>query len=143
MSSTGRMRLWAPLLLAGAMTLGTGFATPAAAHCNGHNGHGHNGCPGHNGHGHHNGRCLIGHNGHHHNGHHHHFNGHHHRFNGHHHFNGHGFVHWRAVREPVFGFRTRLVPVHNGFNGFNGFNGCRRFNGFSGFNGFNNVGFFD
>jgi hypothetical protein len=116
MSSTGRMRLWTPLLLAGAMTLGTGFATPAAAHCNGHNGHGHNGCAGHNGHGHHNGRCLVGFNGHRHhfNGHHH--NGHHH--NGHHHFNGH--VQWRAVPH-----------VHNGCHGFNGFNG------------WNGVGFFE
>jgi hypothetical protein len=109
MSSSGRMRLWSPLLLAGAMTLATGFAAPADAHGNGcgfFNGHHHHACNG--------------------------FNGHHH--NGHHHFNGHGFVSWRAVREPVFGFRTRLVPVHNGFNG------CRRFNGF---NGFHDVGFFD
>jgi hypothetical protein len=112
MSKSLRLRLWMPLLLAGAMT--AAFSVPAFAHCrfNGHNGHHHiNGCNGFNG-----------------------FSGHrhvrHHHFNG---FNGHGFVHWHRVREPVFlGFRTRLVPhVHRGFNGFNG---CR-LNGF-GFNGF-------
>jgi hypothetical protein len=69
------MRLWSPLLLAGAMIVGAGFAAPALAHhCNGFVGF--NGCNGFNG------------------------------------FNGHGFVSWHAVREPVVGFRTRLVPVH-------------------------------
>jgi hypothetical protein len=130
MSSTGRMRLCAPLLLAGAMTLATGLAAPAFAHGNGCRFNGHNGH-------HHHSRCN-GFNGHHHNGHHH--NGHHH-FNGHHHVNGHGFVHWHRVREPVFGFRTRLVPhVHRGFVGFSG---CPRSNGFNGFNGFTDIGFFD
>jgi hypothetical protein len=100
------MRLWSPLLLAGAMIVGTGFAAPAFAHhCNGFSGF--NGCNGFSG------------------------------FNG---FNGHGFV---AVREPVFGFRTRLVPVNRGFVGFNGCNGFSGFSGFSGFNGFNGCnGFF-
>jgi hypothetical protein len=65
-------------------------------------------------------------------------------------FNGDAGVHWRRV--PVYGWHTRVVPVANGFNGFNGtygfrrcngFNGFRTFDGYNGFNGYYRTGFFD
>jgi hypothetical protein len=109
MSKSGRLRLWAPLLIAGTMMVGTSFFAPAFAYCNGHNGCRVNGFNGHNG------FRLNG------------FNGHNRcRVNG---FNGHNGCRIRFNGHN--GCRLNGFNGHNGcrVNGFNGHNGCR-VNGF-------------
>jgi hypothetical protein len=106
MTKSGKMRLWSPLLLGLTMTAAAGFAAPAFANgCNGFVGY--RGCNG-----------FVGYNG----------------YNGCNGFAGYrgcnGFVGYNGfndgyayVREPVVGFRTRVVPRCNGYYGYSGFNG--------------------
>jgi hypothetical protein len=119
------MKLWAPLLLAGAMIVGAGYVAPAEARGNGCRVNGFNGFNGCrvNGFRAFNGCRVNGFRV---------FNGC--RVSGFRGFNGNGGVRWQRVR--VYGWHTRLVPVSNGFNGFNGSFGFRACNGFNGFNGF-------
>jgi hypothetical protein len=135
MSSCGGLKLWAPLLLAGAMIVGAGYVAPAEAHRNGCrvNGYnGHNGCRV-NGFRASNGCRVNGFNG---------SNGC--RVSGFRSYNGNGGVPLQRVR--VYGWHTRLVPVSNGYNGFNGtygFRGCNGYNGYNGYSGFNGYNGFD
>jgi hypothetical protein len=112
MSDSGRMRLWAPLLLAGAMTAGAGFAAPADAHRrNGYYGFNGCGCPG---------------------------NG----YSGYYGFNGGARVAYQRVPVYGWHTRTVPVVTNgfngcNGYSGYYGYNGWSGYNGYG--NGYGYV----
>jgi hypothetical protein len=126
------MNFWAPLLIAGATIVASGYIATAEAHRNGCRVNGYNG---------HNGCRVSGFRA---------YNGC--RVSGFRGFNGDAGGDWQRVR--VYGWHTRMVPVSNGFDGYDGFNGSygfrgcdgysgfRTFNGYNGYNGFNGVGLY-